>query len=87
MPKPIVIPPAILECWLKYDGGAFRDAVIATRTGQDWYAVLMQDAEGNFYAVDFNWHGPDQGWEVSNDYIDFDSVKHFKNEKLIRTFL
>ena len=76
------------------------DKAVATRSSEDWFAILFHDAEGDeYFAVDFCYAGGGtgqfgllkidrvDGWEIQNDYVGpFESIKEFKNEKLTLRF-
>lgn len=57
---------------------------IAVRQAPYWFAILFKRGK-ELFAVDFQLHDDDK-WEISNDYIDMDSVEQFTTTKLIQTF-
>jgi hypothetical protein len=71
------------------------DKAVATRASTSWFAILFSDGEGEFFAVDFEYFGHGagiqgidriEGWEIQNDEIGpFESIKEFKNEKLLQS--
>jgi len=90
----ITIPDAIRKCFEEYgfDESLKLDDAKATRSAEEWFAILFQDQDGEYFAVDFreilDFQTKEWSWEVQNDYVGpFATVNEFKTEKLTRTFL
>jgi hypothetical protein len=80
-----IVPEAIVEAYQDYGFDKPIETALATRTAQDWYAILFKDG-GHLYAVDF--YPTSNGWDVSNDFIGpFESVDEFLTEPLTRSFV
>lgn len=94
---PVVIPAHFLKLINDYGFADTRvaDKIVASRSASGWFAVLVQDGENNFWAIDFKYYGPGEspygcqrveGWEIQNDDAgSFESISEFKNCKLTTT--
>jgi len=83
----VSIPEKIKKAFEDYGHSYTLDQAVAVRDepSRDWYAILFK-VEGELSAVDFQ-RDINGDWEVSNDYVGpFDSIKEFKDEKLVSTW-
>jgi len=80
----VSIPEKIKKAFEDYGHQCTLDKAVDIRFAPErsWAGILFKD-DGELFAVDFQ-QNINGDWEVSNDYIrPFDSVKEFKETKLV----
>lgn len=91
MGKKVEVADSILKCWQDYSGlDGWIWPPVAVRYQDDFYAVLLDDKdEGCLLAITFNQVLRDGEivWDVTDEGVEFGSIKEFLGEGLTKRLL